>query len=116
MSTVQALAPRSEELRRVDYLLKLSLRTQDIHDLSAWHFGNLRQATKFEEKVASMQTVNVLHAWIDAGSLDNSINTLESIATRGFIISNELGMKFITGTLPGWFIFMCFFFFFFPQY
>ena len=91
-SSVFALSNRSEEFRRVDYLLKLSLRTSAIHDVAVWHFHNPHLVARFEDRTSNIE---VLHAWVKAEEVEVSLDTL---ASRGFIFGAN-GQKFITGTL-----------------
>jgi len=96
MASSSQLSPRSEEFRRVEYLLKLSLRaSRDIHDVSAWVFTSAQQAARFQERTRGMQ---VLHAWLPVSQLDQA-NTLEALHARGFNFPNGRGMVFTTGTL-----------------
>jgi hypothetical protein len=90
------LSPRSEEFRRVEYLLKLSLRTSlDIHDVSAWMFTSPHQAARFQDRTRGMQ---VLHSWVETSALDQT-NNLETLHARGFVFPAGRGMVFTTGTL-----------------
>ena len=93
LKTLVPVRPRTEESRRVEYLLKLSIRTQDVHGVTAWHFSNARRAAAFEDAVKGLK---VLHAWVDPHELDAS-NSLEALAERGFAFGRG-GMRFDTGT------------------
>jgi len=95
-SAATPLSEKSDEFKRVEYLLQMCTRNFALTDVCVWHLGNAHQAVQFERRTRGMQCVP---AWLSTRRL-NELNTLESLHSKGFTLPNSGdGMTFTTGDL-----------------
>jgi hypothetical protein len=99
-SVATPLSEKSEEYRRVLYLLQMSTRNFTLSDVCVWQFGNAQQAVRFERRCRGLET---LPAWMSTRRLGEE-NNLESLHHKGFTFpgggnGKREGLSFTSGEL-----------------
>ncbi len=78
-------------------LWQLSLRSTDVKDLAIWTIGNPHLNIQFERRT---QGKLKLDSWVDVSLLDQRLNPVQDVCSRGFHLPEDgKGLEFTVGNI-----------------